>query len=141
MLPNWKLYGFDSFLGLQENWGDVLPRGAFSTGGDLPKVAENVTLIPGWFHDTLPKFLEILGNQPITLLHMDADTYESTKFVLTKLSANIKPGTVIIFDEYYGYSPEWHLHEYKAFNEFCSEFDVKYRALGYTNIAVAFLIS
>jgi hypothetical protein len=58
-----KIYGFDSFIGLPEKWsridnsGVTYPEGAFSLGGNLPKVVENVELIKGWFKDTLPVFL------------------------------------------------------------------------------------
>src|SRR5258706_8876352 len=41
-----RLYGFDSFEGLQEDWaGNDRPKGYFSLGGRLPKVPRNVTLV------------------------------------------------------------------------------------------------
>jgi hypothetical protein len=39
------------------------------------------------------------------------------------------PGTVIVFDEYFNY-PGWRLHEFKAFQEFISTTNRKYRYIG-----------
>jgi len=64
-----SIYGFDSFEGLPESWYDGCNNyqvGAFSTGGMLPTVPSNVTLIKGWFNETLPKFKEqVLKDKPI----------------------------------------------------------------------------
>ena len=49
------IVGFDSFQGLPESWRTGFPAGHF--GVPVPKVPENVTLIKGWFSDTLPAFL------------------------------------------------------------------------------------
>ena len=51
---NNKVYGFDSFEGLPENWRDGFGKGAFSRNGNLPEVNANVELIKGWFDNTLP---------------------------------------------------------------------------------------
>jgi predicted O-methyltransferase YrrM len=140
-LHNFKSYGFDSFFGLEEDWiGFNLKKGHFSTNGTLPKIEHNVTLIQGWFQETLPTFIDEINNKHINLLHMDADTYTPTKYVLTKLNKNIQRGTIIIFDEYFGYSPKWQMHEYKAFQEFCNEFNFHYKVIAYTNIQIALLI-
>lgn len=84
----------------------------------------------GWFNETLADFL---SNNPehIRFLHMDADLYSSTKFVLTALADRIQPNTVIAFDEYWNY-PTWLEHEFKAFQEFVKENNVTYHYLGYT---------
>ena len=51
------IHGFDSFEGLPEDWaGTEEKRGKFSTGGRLPQVPSSVSLHPGWFEDTIPKF-------------------------------------------------------------------------------------
>mgnify|MGYP000079224382 CR=1 FL=1 len=56
--PNSQFYGFDSFEGLPENWRPGFEKGTFSLNGMLPKVNANVKLIPGWFNESLPYFLE-----------------------------------------------------------------------------------
>ena len=122
------VHGFDSFQGLPEQWGNV-PRGGFSTRGQLPVVKENVRLHEGWFDETLPRFLET-NKHPVAFLHIDSDLYSSAKTVLTILAPHIVPGTVIVFDEYFNY-PGWQDHEHKAFQEYVKEFKVPYQFLGY----------
>src|ERR1019366_9352955 len=51
------VYGFDSFAGLPERWRDSLGAGHFKVQL-LPKVMPNVTLVKGWFDQTLPEFLK-----------------------------------------------------------------------------------
>jgi hypothetical protein len=137
-LPQAKIYGFDSFLGLEEDWvGYKRVKGAYSTRGKLPKVAANVVLNVGWFEDTMAEFLQLLGQDQIMLLHLDSDTYKPTSFVLEQLIKNIKAGTIIIFDEYFGY-PGWQLHEHKAWTEIVNRYGLKFKCIGFTDIRVAF---
>ena len=49
------VFGFDSFEGLPERWLDGQVEGTFAVP-KLPGVRENVTLIKGWFNETLPPF-------------------------------------------------------------------------------------
>jgi hypothetical protein len=137
-LSNTPIYGFDSFEGLQEDWsGTHMPRGHLSLQGRTPKVADNVHLVKGWFEDTLPTFLlEKKNSLNLALIHLDADTYTPTKFVLNKLVDFIKPGCIIIFDEYFGYR-NFQNHEFKAFEEFVKENNVKYKYIAFSTIAVA----
>lgn len=121
---NNKVYGFDSFLGLPEDWGNHQPKGTYSTDGNLPRVNENVELVVGLFQDTLEQFL-IDHKEPIAYLHLDADLYSSTKYVLEKLEDRIISGTVISFDEIYNY-PEYKDHEIKAWIEFCNKTKISY---------------
>ena len=114
-----KVYGFDSFYGLPEDWGDHQKKGSYSRDGDLPQVNDNVELVVGFFEDTLDNFLE-KHKEPVAYLHLDADIYSSTKFVLDKLSDRIVSGTIISFDEIYNY-PEYKDHEIKAWVEFCNK--------------------
>lgn len=128
-------YGFDSFEGLKENWrGHSYAKGHFNLQGALPKVNPNVKLIKGWFDETLPGFLE-QNKQKIKFLHVDCDTYESTKTILDLLTDRIVPGTLILFDEYIGY-PSWEIGEYKAFQEFISKTRHQYEYLGFSNLSV-----
>lgn len=123
-----KIHGFDSFLGLPEDWsGRFEARGHYSLQGVPPRVRSNVVIHKGLFDETLPDFLKE-NPEPIALLHMDADLYSSTSYVLNQLRYRIKKGTVIIFDEYFNYF-QWKEHEYKAFQEFVSENTVSYQYL------------
>jgi hypothetical protein len=135
--PKAKVFGFDSFEGLEEDWyGYRLQKGFFSTNGQLPKCERNVSLIKGWFEDTLPKFCRELQGEKIQLLHMDADTYKPTAYVLKSLTKNLGKGTIVIFDEYFGYS-SFREHEFKAWQEFVNSEGIKYQYIGYTEMQVA----
>jgi hypothetical protein len=122
-LTDQKIYGFDVFTGLPETWRTGFSAGMFSRN-DLPAVSNNVELIAGLFDETLDNFLES-NCRPVSLIHIDCDLYGSTKTIFDKLNNLIKPGTVIVFDEYFNY-PGWKQHEFKAFQEF-----VNYKNLNY----------
>ena len=135
--PKAKVFGFDSFEGLEEDWyGSRGLKGTFSTNGQLPKCETNVILVKGWFEDTLPKFCRDLQQEKIQLLHMDADTYKPTAYVLSSLKKNLGKGTIVIFDEYFGYS-SFREHEFKAWQEFVNSEGIKYQYIGYTEKVVA----
>ena len=122
------LTGFDSFEGLEEDWTGMhtgRQAGAFSTKGKLPEVPDNVTLNEGWVQDTLPGYLKANGKAPFAFIHMDMDTYTPTACALETVKSRLRKGTVILFDELYGY-PGWRHHEYKALTETLSEDDYHY---------------
>ena len=118
------VYGFDSFKGLPESWYGNYRRGTFARDR-LPPVPDNVTLVTGWFSDTLPRFLAE-HPEPVSFLHVDCDLYSSAAFVLTELRDRIVPGTVIVFDEYFNY-PGWQQHEHRAFVEFIEATGMSFR--------------
>lgn len=124
---NFQLYGFDSFLGLPENWtGTNFAKGHFSTQGQPPSIP-GVEFFVGLFKDTLPQYKLIA--KPIALLHIDCDLYSSTIEVLYELKDYILPGTVICFDEWYYNNNDIEQnrqHEQKAFLEWAKEFGIKY---------------
>ncbi len=132
------VYGFDSFEGLPEDWaGYTLARGHFSTGGDLPRVRENVRLYKGLFAKTIPQYLAERTPSRISFLHIDCDLYSSTCDVFRSLGSLIKSGAIIVFDEYYGY-PGWELNgEFKAFQEWIMQSANTYRYIGFSFGAVA----
>lgn len=128
---NTVIYGFDSFLGLPEDWDlgtHVLKKGHFSTGGKVPPLNIDykiVNFIVGWFEETLPPFLNEMKDS-IKILHIDSDLYSPCKFILDSVKHRFKPGTFILFDEltHFPDHGEYHhmrQHEYKAFMEFCDE--------------------
>lgn len=113
---NKKIYGFDSFEGLREDWaGTDVEKGHFNLCGKIPKLKKNVIPIKGWVQDTLPNFLE-KNNPLINFIHIDLDTYSSTKFVLEKVKPYLQKGSILLFNEFYNY-PGWSVGEYKAFSE------------------------
>lgn len=122
------VFGFDSFEGLPEDWGHGLSKGHFALK-ELPKVRSNVALMKGWFHETIPPFLEHQKGM-IGFIHVDCDLYSSTKVVLERLKSRFAPGAVIVFDEYFNY-PAWEQGEYKAFQEFLGETGHAVEFIGY----------
>lgn len=125
------LYGFDSFEGLPEHWAGTFERkGKFGRGGALPEVPANVTLHKGWFDQTLPAFLAAHPQDLVAFLHVDCDIYSSTVTIFRELGSRLKPGSVIVFDEYFNY-PNWQRHEFRAFQEFIRDSSFSYRYLGF----------
>ena len=123
------VHGFDSFLGLPEDWsGSTERRGGFA--GRPGRLPGNVSIHEGAFAGSLPAFLEEY-DQPMRFMHVDCDLYSSTRTVFDIMAPRIVPGTVIVFDEYFNY-PNWQEHEYKAFQEFVREGGRSYSYLAFT---------
>ena len=126
-----KVYGFDSFKGLPEKWvGSRNTATTMDRGGELPQVPANVELVAGLFGDTLPGFL---AGHPgdIGFVHIDCDIYTSTREVFKNIGGRLAPGSVIVFDEFFGYHG-FKEHEYKAFHEFIAESGRKFRFASYS---------
>ena len=137
--PNATIHGFDSFEGLPEDWtGWTQDKGTFARES-MPQVEDNVRLVPGWFDETLEGFL-VENSGDLAMVHIDSDLYSSAKTVLDGLASRIKPGSVIVFNEYFNY-PNWQQHEFKAFAEFCESNEVEYTYLcwGLFEVAVKIL--
>lgn len=134
--PNKKIYGFDSFEGLPEDWirGDfIMPKGtfAFKNPSILPPVLHNVSIFKGLFSNSLPAFIESIPPEvPIAFLHVDSDIYSSAACAFKALGDRIVPGTIIVFDELYNY-PGCEIHEWKAFQEFLDSRDFTAEYLAY----------
>lgn len=125
---NRKIWLFDSFEGMpaatKEDVGEdakLLSRGVMS--GDLSSVGtnmasidevrtllfkklrlkeENITIVKGWFQDTLPLYRDRIG--AIAILRIDGDWYESTKVSLESLYDKVVNEGYIIIDDY-GFFP------------------------------------
>jgi hypothetical protein len=128
------VFGFDSFEGLPEKWRDGFDKGTFSRNGNLPQVNSNVKLIKGWFDETLPLFVNNFKNSTknkISFIHMDADLYSSTKYILDTLKDHIDKDCIIVFDELLNYPGfDGDKGELKAFYEFITENKVDYEWIG-----------
>lgn len=133
--------GFDSFEGLPEDWkmSDTLSylKGHYSLSGTIPPLkSKNVRLVRGYFHETLPDFME-RNPQPCALVHIDCDLYSSTIYVLEMLHKYNKlvKGTVIMFDELYNYQ-YFEEYEFRAFREFFSKHRIPYSWIAHTSSPV-----
>lgn len=132
--PDAEVYGFDSFEGLPEDWGGTgLVAGRFDQGGNLPKVPDNVKLVKGWFNETVPVWKKEHTGK-IAFCHVDCDLYSSTVTIFTELEERFEKGTIIVFDEYFGYS-DWRNGEHKAFLEMIERTGFGYKALAVSHMA------
>jgi len=126
--PNSKFYGFDTFTGLPENW-NLFNKGAMSNGGKvLDTTDERASYYAGLFQDTLYPFLKTFDNSRPNVIHMDADIYSATLFVLTTFFPFFKKGDIIIFDEF-----NIPTHEFRAFTDFISSYYIKYEVVAAAN--------
>jgi O-methyltransferase len=60
--------------------------------------AQSYTLVPGWFNTTVPTFVP---PEPIALLRLDGDWYDSTLTCLEGLFHHLAPGGLLLIDDYY----------------------------------------
>jgi O-methyltransferase len=127
--PDSAFRGFDSFEGLPEDWGGF-KKGAMS----FNQVESNdgrAEFVRGIFQESLNPFIEsnrnLLQNKP-KIIHLDADLFSSTIFVLSQLYPFLKPGDLIFFDEFNVAN-----HEFLAFKIFTESFYVKLRPVGAVN--------
>ncbi len=126
--PGSRFFGFDVFTGLPEDFG-VMKKQHYDTAGQTPNIQDDrVTFIKGLFQDSLPGFLNDYKPQQKKVVHMDADLYSSTLFVLTKLIPFLEKDDIIIFDEF-GVPT----HEFRAFSDIVSSYNLRYEFLGAVN--------
>lgn len=130
------VYGFDSFLGLPEDWREGFPAGVFERGGIPPySETDHIRWVVGTFDLTVPSFLADLASSstPISFMHIDCDLYSSTSIILSSLLEHseqlIPTGSCIIllFNELIDYWT-YEDHEIKAFHEFYQELIKKHHS-------------
>ncbi len=123
------VHGFDSFEGIPEDWNHE-KAGSYSTHQALPDVPGNVSLHPGWFHESIPEFIK-KESSAIRFMNIDCDLYSSTKVVLSLMAAQVVAGTVIVFDEYIS-NTSWKEDEHKAFQEVATQHNWAYKLLNFS---------
>ncbi|MFK7850339.1 MAG: TylF/MycF/NovP-related O-methyltransferase [Akkermansiaceae bacterium] len=139
IFPERQINGFDSFLGLPEDWkGFRQSDENFDRRGVMPTVKSNVKLHQGWFEETLPVFMKA-ASEPVALAHVDCDIYSSTVTVLDCLAPNLVEGSIVVFDEFFNY-PSFKIHEYKAFYEFVEQYGFKFEFISYAGHQAALRI-
>jgi hypothetical protein len=82
----------------------------------------------GLFQQTFPAFLKSYSSDNRKVIHMDADLYTSTLFVLTTLSPYLRKGDIILFDEF-----NVPMHEFKAFSEWVKSYYINYQVIAAVN--------
>ncbi|MEI7801541.1 MAG: class I SAM-dependent methyltransferase [Bacteroidota bacterium] len=122
-----KFYGFDTFEGLPEGWGTYGKGAMYATFPHLDDARHE--MVKGLFQDTLFKFLEEHNiDDKRRVIHLDADLFSSTLFVLTTLARHLKKGDIIMFDEFN--VPN---HEFYAYKMFVDSYYMKFELLGAVN--------
>ena len=123
-----RFYGFDTFTGLPEDWGPF-KAGDMSNGNSPPVINDDrITFYQGLFQQTLVPFLINYNNKTRKIIHLDADLYSATLYVLTLITPYLNPGDIIFFDEF-----NVPMHEYKAFSEWSKSFYIDYEVIGAAN--------
>lgn len=124
--PDSRFVGFDTFTGLPERWRATEPEGAFNVYGRIPTTDDaRCSFQVGLFQETLLPFASRHDFSRRLVIHLDADLYSSTLFVLTTLARFFKPGDIIFFDNFI-----CSVDEYRAFENYVQAFRVKYEVLG-----------
>ena len=131
-----RLFGFDSFEGLpssaaDEDDGTWYP-GSFRSSMELTRAnlsrwgvpEEAVTLIPGWFDDSLVPETRIRHKiERASVVMVDCDLYSSTKTALSFCEPLIRDHAVFVFDDWNtGGLAERNMGEKAAFDEFLREY-------------------
>ena len=125
---NSRFYGFDTFTGLPEDWGPF-KSGDMSNGNKPPVINDHrITFFQGIFQQTLVPFLMNYKNKNRKIIHLDADLYSATLYVLTLITPYLKSGDILFFDEF-----NVPMHEYKAFYEWSNSFYINYEVIGSVN--------
>jgi O-methyltransferase len=129
--PQSKFWGFDTFFGLPDKWEvftTTLDKNTFSMNGKPPEINdERISYVIGLFQETLPDFLKNFESTRRLVIHNDADLYSSTLYTLCQCDNIIKPGTIVIFDEFTSV-----LHEFRAWEDYCASFMRDYVVIGAT---------
>ncbi len=123
-----RFFGFDTFTGLPEDWG-IFKAGDMSNGNRPPKIDDTrVSFYQGLFQQTLLPFLANYNSTNKKIIHLDADLYSSTLYIMTIMYPYLKSGDILFFDEF-----SVPMHEYKAFMEWTKSFYIEYEVLGSVN--------
>lgn len=134
-----RFFGFDTFTGLPEAWDGKYQAGHFNLEGKRPTFDDTrVTLVQGLFQDTLDGFLASFQRRGRLIVHQDADLHSSTLYTLAKLDPVLKPGDIVIFDDF-GHA----LHEFRAWNDYLAAFRRRAHPIAATNnwvVRVAFMV-
>lgn len=123
-----KFFGFDTFEGLPEKWG-AFKQGDMAFPVEQLGITDSRALFyKGLFQQTLLPFLENYNGDLKKLIHIDSDLFSSALFVMTQLYRFLKPGDILLFDEFA--VPQ---HEFLAFKIFTESFYIKYEVIGAAN--------
>lgn len=97
--PNSRFFGFDAFEEGYPEGFDNHRKGDYATS--IPNTDDKrIEFVKGKFQDSLDNFLKSFVPKSRLVVHMDADLYSATLYVLTKLDKLFDKNTIISFDEF-----------------------------------------
>jgi hypothetical protein len=130
-----RMFGFDTFEGIPEPWlGHPVghwksePYRANRPDLEIVRAPFEVSLGEARVRSQLAR--------GVGLMHVDCDLYSSTQTVLEGTREFIRPGTVLVFDEFYGYGG-WQQCEAGAFREFVEAERVSFEYVARADFQVA----
>lgn len=109
-----RIIGFDAFgsfpVSGDQDDQSFIARFSSEAGEGIPaddlrrsfqhKGMTNIDLVEGEIHTTIPKYLHNHPELKISLLHLDLDVYQPTRFALEQLFDRLVVGGVVVFDDY-----------------------------------------
>lgn len=131
-------WGFDSFDGLPERFAGF--GHGFLQKEEIPKFDDSrVHLVVGLFQNTLDDTMSAImlvpfysphnKHRPCMICHLDADAFSGTLYALMQLDRVLRPGDVLIFDEFA------HIHdEFEAFNDFIRATGRRFKMLAASDV-------
>jgi hypothetical protein len=123
--PESRFYVFDTFEGLPEDWSYSIKAGYFNVDGNIPDIKDSrVKMIKGLFQDTLRPFLKTFVRNNRIVVHLDADLFSSTLYVLTQLDSILNKDDILMFDRF-----NLPAGEFKAFIDYKSAYYRKFKMI------------
>ena len=131
-LDRMELWGFNSFAGLpviDDVKNNVWHEGQFACSEDeFRQIVRrrgmrpaDYNLVKGFYQDSLNDNLHIrLAGRCAAIVYIDCDLFASTALVLSFVERYLIQGSVICFDEYWGYRGDPNQGEQRAFREFAA---------------------
>jgi O-methyltransferase len=121
-------HGFDTFEGLPEDWGPF-KKGDMGTNKQVPNIDDKrVHFYKGLFQQSFPQFTSQVQTNVKKVIHMDADLYSSTLYILTSIAPYLQKGDIIIFDEFMVPT-----HEYLAYDNFVKSYYINLKLIAAAN--------
>lgn len=125
---NSTFHGFDTFEGLPEDWGPF-KKGAMGTNSLPPNITDSrVQFHKGLFQQTFPQFTQQISTTTKKIIHLDADLYSSTLYILTSIAPYLKQGDIILFDEFLVPT-----HEFLAYDNFVKSYYINMELIAAAN--------
>ncbi len=150
LCKNKNLFGFDTFdqFPIAKNKKDQKQRSKFIKEAGSKSIAvsslkkilkkkncyHKIILIKGNIFKTLPKFISKNKKKKYSLINLDLDLYEPTKFVLENIFSKISKKGYLILDNYKSF-----FGETKAVDEFCKKKSIKVKKKILLNKPIYFL--